>query len=411
MSTRSAASQLRLSSAKRRIASFIEQIDVLAESSFPHDDGKNVLKTIRAQFLDLVRLVDLPPTATDDLADRICVHVSEVISEYTEILGLVLRSTNVRNAFELHYVLKGLVERVLGQSTDMLISSEWAFVPFTYPVGIDLLPDVVLIGSPAPESENALIVPLAGHEIGHSAWRITNTEDVFAGRLIVAVDAAIAAKGGAGSGQEDDLVMRSSAGVLRDRCADFALHQIEEVYCDLIGLYLFGPSYLYAFDYLLGPGGPDRSLEYPSDAQRMEVLAQAADELGIDVDPAVRERWTRATCSADHRRLASIVDDAVATVVDDLKAHVLAYMRGLSFEPPAADGIDRVHAAFAVRQPYAERATLGEIISAGWKYLRAHGDLAETDQRDSFKVLCDLIWKTIEVTEYLEKGRALDAEL
>lgn len=411
MNKRTAASQLRLSSAKRRIASFIEQIDVLAESSFPHDDGKNVLQTIRAQFLDLVRLVDLPPTANDDLADRVCIHVAELISEYTEILGLVLRSTNVRNAFELHYVLKGLVERVLGQPTDMLISSEWAFVPFTYPIGIDLLPDVVLIGSPAPESENALIVPLAGHEIGHSAWRINNVEVEFAGPLMVAVDAAIAAKGGAGSGQEDDLVMRSSAAVLRDRCADLALHQTEEIYCDLIGLFLFGSSYLYAFDYLLGPGGADRSIDYPSDAQRMEILAQAAEELDIAVDPAVRDRWTRATCGEDHRRLASIVDDAVATAIDDLKAHVLAYMRGLGLEPPSTAGIDRVHAAFAVHQPYSELATLGEIISAGWKYLRAQGDLADENQRSSFKVLCDLIWKTIEVNEYLEKGREPDAEL
>lgn len=409
MSTRSAASQLRLSSAKRRIASFIEQIDVLAESSFPHDDGQNVLKTIRVQFLELVRLVDLPPTASDDLADRVCIHVAEVISEYTEILGLVLRSTNVRNAFELHYVLKAMVEKVLGQPTDMLISSEWAFVPFTYPVGIDLLPGVVLIGSPAPESENALIVPLAGHEIGHSAWRLRSAEDEFTGSLFLAVDKAILAKGNTGGDQEDDLVTRSSAGVLRDRCADLALHQLEEVYCDLVGLYLFGPAYLYAFDYLLGPGGADRSLDYPSDAQRMAILANAADELGIYVDPALRDRWTRATCIVDHRRLASIADEAVATLIDDLKIHVLTFMRELDLEPPTAAGIDRVYAAFASHQPYADLATLGEIVSAGWKYLRSQGDLAEEGQRVTFKVLCDLIWKTIEVTEYLEKGRAPDA--
>lgn len=408
MSTRTAASQLRLSSAKRRIASFIEQIDVLAESSFPHDDGKNVLATIRQQFLELVRLVELPPTATDEMADRICVHVSERISEYTEILGLVLRSTNVRNAFELHYVLKGMVERVLGQPTDLLISSEWAFVPFTYPVGIDLLPNVVLIGSPAPESENALIVPLAGHEIGHSAWRIANVEEELAEALYVAIDAAIASKGKTGSAPEDDLVTRLKASVLRDRSADYAMHQLEEIYCDLIGLNLFGPSFLYAFDYLLAPGGADRSIDYPSDAQRMAILAETAEELGIFVDPALRERWTQANYT-DERRFGAIVDEAVGAMIGNLKAHIQEFHKQGALHPPSETEIDEVYAAFAQRQPYEGQASLGAIISAGWKSLRAESDLAGDKQRDAFKVLCDLIWKTIEVTEYLEKGQAPDA--
>ena len=409
MSTITEASKLRLSSAKRRIASFIEQIDVLAESSFPHDDGKNVLATIRQQFMELVRMVELPPTATDEMADRICVHVAERISEYTEILGLVLRSTNVRNAFELHYVLKGMVEHVLGQPTDLLISSEWAFVPFTYPVGIDLLPNVVLIGSPAPESENALIVPLAGHEIGHSAWRIANVEDDLAEALYVAVDAAIESKGKAGSGPEDDLVTRSSASVLRDRSAAYALHQLEEIYCDLIGLNLFGPSYLYAFDYLLAPGGADRSLDYPSDAQRMAILAETAEELGVFVDPALRQRWTQANCSDEQRRFSAIVDEAVAAMIGNLKDHIQGFHRQRDLQPPSAAEINEVYAAFARRQPYEGQASLGAIISAGWKLLRAQGDLADDINRDAFKVLCDLIWKTIEVSEYLDKGRASDA--
>lgn len=411
MSTRTAASQLRLSSARRRIASFIDQIDVLAESSFPHDDGKHVLDTIRERFLELEQMLELPPTAKDDLADRICFHISEVISEYTEILGFVLRSTNVRNAFELHYVLKEMVEQVLETETDLLISSEWAFVPFTYPIGIELLPDVVLIGSPAPESQNPLIVPLAGHEIGHSAWRVTNVEDAFSERLNKAVDAAIQAHKRALDEKpgEDDLVTRSSVAVLRDRCAEHALHQLEELYCDLVGLYLFGSSYLFAFDYLLGPGGSDRSLDYPSDAQRMEILTKGAEELGIDVDPALGQHWTASTCAADQRRFVSIVDDAVATLVDDLKAHVQELMDSRGIAPPSADGIVKVYEAFAQSQPYAERATLGEIISAGWRFLQGEGGLAHKGKRETYKVLCDLIWKTIEVAEFLEKKRKPDA--
>jgi hypothetical protein len=409
MNTRTAASRLRLSSARRRIASFIEQIDILAESSFPHNDGRKVLATIREEFQKLTRLVDLPPTATDALADRVCLGVALRISEFTEILGLVLRSTNVRNSFELHYVLKAMVEQVLGQQTDLLISSEWAFVPFTYPIGLDLLPDVVLIGSPAPESENPLIVPLAGHEIGHSAWRVTDAEADLSVALLVEVDAAISANRPAAPEQEDDLVARSRVGVVRDRCAAHALNQLEEVYCDLIGLYLFGPSYLYAFDYLLGPGGADRSLDYPSDSDRVVILVTVAGELGIEVDPALHERWTPANSNQDERRLTSIVDQAVAAMIPQLKAHVLDFVKGRGLTPPSGADIDRVYAAFRRHQPYAEHASLGAIISAGWKMLRNEGDLTADGERATFKVLCDLIWKTIEVTEYLEKGRVQGA--
>lgn len=33
-----------------------------------------------------------------------------MVSRYTDILGFILRSTNVRNAFEMHFPLKRLVE-------------------------------------------------------------------------------------------------------------------------------------------------------------------------------------------------------------------------------------------------------------------------------------------------------------
>lgn len=409
MSIRTEASQLRLSSAKRRIAAFLEQIDILAESSFPHEDGSKVLREIRDHFASQVSLLELPPTATDAMADRVCVHVAELISEYTAILGFVLRSTNVRNAFELHYVMKCLVERVLGQDTYLLISSEWDFVPFTYPIGIDLLPRAVLLGSPAPESENPLIIPLAGHEIGHSAWRTSNVEDSLNEAVMSAVDVAIAAQVGTPSTVEEENDLRAEISVMRDRCAFYALQQLEEIYCDLLGLYLFGPSYLYAFDYLLGPGGSDRLLHYPSDAKRMEILAATADQLAIGVDAGLRDRWTMVQCSKEDETSLAIIDHAVGETLETLKLHVRAFVTGLGLAPPTGENIARVKAAFERGQPYAETASLGEIISAGWVLLRSNGDLANDDDRKSYKVLCDLIWKTIEVTEYLEKGQAPDA--
>ena len=63
----------------------------------------------------------------------------------------------------------------------------------------------------------------------------------------------------------------------------------------------------------------------------------------------------------------------------------------------------RIYEAFDRGEPYPDRAMLSEIVTAGWRYLRANPDLAESAQRDRYKVLTDLIWKTVEVTEYLER--------
>ena len=35
---------------------------------------------------------------------------------------------------------------------------------------VNNLPGFVFIGLPAPESANPFLIPLGGHELGHSAW-------------------------------------------------------------------------------------------------------------------------------------------------------------------------------------------------------------------------------------------------
>jgi hypothetical protein len=62
----------------------------------------------------------------------------------------------------------------------VVISSEWDFSPLTYSLNVSVLPNFLLIGMPVPESGNALILPLAGHELGHSVWANDNLESSFA---------------------------------------------------------------------------------------------------------------------------------------------------------------------------------------------------------------------------------------
>ena len=62
-----------------------------------------------------------------------------------------------------------LARRLLGPDTKLLLSSEWDYSPFVYLPTRDL-PEFVLIGVPAYESSNPLLISLAGHELGHNVW-------------------------------------------------------------------------------------------------------------------------------------------------------------------------------------------------------------------------------------------------
>ena len=55
------------------------------------------------------------------------------------------------------------------RETRLILSSEWDYSPFMYDQITDL-PSFVFIGLPACESANPLLLPLAGHELGHSVW-------------------------------------------------------------------------------------------------------------------------------------------------------------------------------------------------------------------------------------------------
>ena len=92
------------------------------------------------------------------------------LAQYTPILGFILRSTNIRNAFEARGPLVRLAQKLLSKNTKLIVSSEWQYSPFVHPP-IQDLKNFVLIGLPAPESSNPLIIPLAGHELGHAVLR------------------------------------------------------------------------------------------------------------------------------------------------------------------------------------------------------------------------------------------------
>src|SRR5439155_22334513 len=140
-------------------------------------DSKAALDQLRTLFeRKLQRLEAFAPGSDLSIISQECRVTLLALYQYLPLLGFILRSTNVRNAFEAFGPFLRLAGDVLEpgiersqRKTKLLLSSEWDYSPFTYPTIPDL-PKFLFIGLPAPESANPLLIPLAGHELGHAVW-------------------------------------------------------------------------------------------------------------------------------------------------------------------------------------------------------------------------------------------------
>lgn len=397
------ATTLRLASARRRVRAFLDQIDQLEASDFPHPDAREALASIKQYFTIRQNLLnDLPPSMSEDVAQEVCTDTIASLARNTAVLGFILRSTNVRNAFELHFPLKRLVNQVISSKARLVMSSEWNFVPFTYPMNLHLLSDFVLVGGPAPESGNVLIAPLAGHEIGHSAWRSRSVKDRIQPHVTKAVDDAIAANP---AGRDRVLEMLAATGLdlsyLQNACLFGALRQLEEVFCDLFGLFVFGEAYLFAYEYFLAPGGGARAFGYPSAKDRVQYLLEAAATLKLEVDPELFAGWQQSSAPGEpDAQVLAFADAAVARSVPVLRNIAFRLLRSRKVQTNQPETVSRVIAAFQAHVPDGEGATLAEIVTAGWKYLRAAGGLSSDEQLAEYDMLNELMLKSIEVSEF-----------
>jgi hypothetical protein len=395
---------LRLAAARRKVRAFLDQIADLEGSDFPHADGHEALLLLKQEFAMRQRALErIPPTVSDDVVDEVCAETSVFLSRYTDILGFVLRSTNVRNAFEVHFPLKRLIQKVISPEAKLVMSSEWNFVPFTWPMNLDVLNNFVLVGGPAPESGNVLIIPLAGHEIGHSAWRNAGIANRIGARLFTAVQRVIDAR----PTDRDRIVENlQRAGhdlsYLQHAAFASARKQLEEIFCDMFALYVFGPSFAFAYEYFLAPGKGARSIAYPSSHKRVHYLLDGASTLGLDVDGAdLFANWRDSTTPGGvHGDVLLFADEAVDAMFPSARDLAFEILRQSNVPMCDANAIGRVRDSLEKGVPEGSGATLAEIVTAGWQHLRARGGLAGDDDQQELAMLNELMLKSVEVSEF-----------
>jgi hypothetical protein len=335
---------------------------------------------------------------------------------YTPFLGFILRATNVRNAFELYAPVIRLARKLLGDKTKLLLSSEWDYSPFVYLPTNDL-PECVLIGVPAFESANPLLVALAGHELGHNVWSAQDLGGKFDSKLRAEILAAI--KGIHWSKFQECFPHATHDNLTTDMFVQqawlpahaFAKRQLEEVFCDMMGLRLFAESYLHAFAYLLSPCIPgERTPFYPSIQTRVEYLLEASASIGVTAPAGYADLFDAqsAPSSPVTKMLVTIADLAVKDLVDQVRteARHIADVKGAPTRSP--DKIDAIISALRMVMPADGTAALADLISAGWMLFHDSDlwkDVPQIRSDERIRVLHDLILKSCEVAEFNERTR------
>ncbi len=141
-----------------RIKAFLNEIDQLKQSEFPYPHPRDALDLLEERFKHHIDLLQrTPSTAPASVINNQCSVSLYDLHIFTPILGFILRSTNVRNAFEVYDPLLRLAQTILVADTRLILSSEWEYSPYVYR-SMTLLRGFVLIGLPAPESSNPLLV-------------------------------------------------------------------------------------------------------------------------------------------------------------------------------------------------------------------------------------------------------------
>lgn len=400
-----------------RLESVLANIRELKGIEFPYTDSQAALLKIQELFeRQLNELKSLQSDTNPEVIKQKCAFSLKDLFRCLPLLGFILRSTNVRNAFEIFGPLREIARAILEpeieaqqRTTKLLLSSEWVYSPITYPKIPDL-PGFVLIGFPAQESSNPLLIPLSGHELGHAVWASRGLEHQFRPPIQSEILGYI----------EDhwqeyhDLFLGVSSPAELDtnlfarrtwlRALHWALKHVEESFCDFIGIRLYGTSYLRAFAYLLSPNvSSPRSTNYPDSMVRVHNLTKAAKSYDFDVpgdyEQMFRHRPPPSLIPPDEFRL-SAADSALDGTVDALinKAEELVSAAGIA--KPCADEVKRTYERYKLMVPSEQCRSLADILNAAWE---AYEDKDLWDSKSDVATgenaaLRDLVLKNIEMS-------------
>ncbi|MEA2879916.1 MAG: hypothetical protein QOF14_5112 [Hyphomicrobiales bacterium] len=363
-----------LHNSKHKIKNIQRTIDGLLDGDFPLSSGRKALSKLRDVFDDLDAKLDRIGRLNDEeTLKQISSHINLKIYQVLPILGFILRSTNVRNAFELLDPLQTITDAALQGSPYLLLSSEWDYIPFAYPQSLDDLKSFVLIGLPASEAASALLLPLAGHELGHAVWRNLGVGGSVAAALqhrcveLYSKDMP-AFQNAFPDYKEFDFVNREILPMAIAKSLEFAARQAEELFCDLFAYAIFGSSYLHAFSYIVAPGGGIADSNYPLNETRIAVISRVAASEGreLPTNIQIEFRSERRYAEQRHRYIVKKAEESVSSITERLWTRILEILRKSNLTRPDPNSATKHAEDFLVGIPTHAPLCLGDVVNAGW---------------------------------------------
>lgn len=399
-----------LHNSKHKLKNVQRTIDGLLAGDFPIGAGKSALLKLQDIFAELETKLDRAGRLKDKAPlTQIASNINLKIYQVLPILGFILRSTNVRNAFELLEPLQSVADATLQGRPQILLSSEWDYVPFAYPQSLEDLRSFVLIGMPASEASSALLLPLAAHELGHAVWRNLGIGGSVGTTLQYKCDELYSQDMSSFSRtfpdyDPNDIVNRDIFPAAIARSVDYGVRQTEELFCDLFAYAYFGASYLYAFSYIVAPGTPDRDAYYPLHSARISVVSKVASDEGVVVPNRSSLDFGKEERQGDarHRYIVRKSEDAVGSITNGLWTRVSEIVDKAKIKRPSPTLAIRHLKDFNIGTPPNDPACLGDVVNAGWlRYEEiVRSSSSPTLASEQLDHLNEMILKTIEVLEF-----------
>lgn len=385
-----------------------QQLTIARLSDFSYPDARDALDILRNRLELRENQIVESETFSPATRNAILREVNYLISRITAVAGIITRSATVRNAFELYAPFLEVCKALVGEDARLILSSEWEYVPFTYPQSLAELPQFIVIGLPASESDNVLVFPTAGHELGHSVWSKHSVADQFKSRIEQEVAEAFRQNRGQfeqvfpdlkGADLDQDMFVQH----IKSTVFAATLSQSEETFSDFVGLLLFGESYLFAFEYLIAPqlaGG--RSKEYPDTLERAQTLETFAKEkLGVEVGGFSGAFLASTPFRFPHDNfVCAMADQVLSAARESIFESARAIITNSGIPMPSNEATSSVYDAFARGVPYDDSASLGDLVNAGWRVFRAGDQQLHANQGHTLiEYTSDLILKSAEIHE------------
>lgn len=373
-----------------RIDSFINQIQLLTELDFPYKDSSKALEIISAHISKQREGIQNSILENDALQSR-CARSTTQLFVFHRFLGYIRKSADPINSFEIYFSFRRLAETILGKETQLIISSEWeSYSPVNFTIPPELI-NFVFIGLPVSEAENSLIVPLAGHELGHSIWTKSNTEIKYRSLLQREFERRT-------SFDNSDI----------SNIVEISLIKCAEYFCDFIGIGLFGESYLYAFAYLIAPKfSKNLVASHPNATNRAMAMINAAENYGYTVPTNFKDQF-KTQLDPHLTQYAKILEETermsfqmTKTIMEDVKKLLLS--KNVLYK--TSQDFDKMKLELLSMVPTSSANSLADVTNAAWSIYFTEEKWKEQKLSDQQKieVLNELAIKSFEILEIKQR--------